>query len=427
MARDPKIEKEIFEKISEYFSKLNNDDMRPTSWKAPIGGGYYDDKEVIESLKCLLHGKLSTQETVRAFEDEFSTYMGLEYGVAVNSGTSANILAINALLETGDLKLGDEVAIPATTYISVASPIVQLGLVPVYIDVELDTLNMDMALLEKELASSEHKIKAVMIVHTLGIPADMKKLMTLAKQHDLKVIEDCCEAHGAEFEGKRVGSFGDISAWSFYVAHHMTTGDGGMVATNSEQYKDVLRELREFGRDYSYKGERYGYNSETLTDYDERYTFRRLGWNFRISDAPAAFGREQLKKLTEMNNTRVENAAYLTSLLQDHAEHFYLPPQPNDTMRPVLYTYPIVLKDGSISRKEMAQYLEENSVETRAIMCGSLPDQPALVGRGRIAGEIKNARHINDNSFFVGCHPLLKKEELEHIAKTIGSYLKKNA
>jgi len=425
MSRSKKKEEEIYKLVDEYFESVTNDDLRPPQWKVSIGGGYYDAKEAKAAIRCYLLGLLSTQKTVVEFEDAFASYMGLSHCAATNSGTSANVLALNTLIESGHLQPGDEVAIPATTFISVATPIIQLGLVPVYIDVNVDTLNMDPTELEKVLQGN-HKVKCVIIVHTLGYPAEMDRFVDIAKEHKLKIVEDCCEAHGASFKGKKVGSFGDIATWSFYVAHNMTTAEGGMVGTSSEEYATIIRDLREFGRDRTYTGERYGYTKGNLVDFDERYTFHLIGWNFRMADAPAAFGNEQLKKLDQTNAIRQKNAEYLIRGLAGLGSAFILPPLSNDVYTHVYYSFPLTIKEGSgLSRKGLTQYLESEGVETRAIMCGTLPDQPSLSkAPGRSGGALTNSRYVRDNSFFVGCHPLLDTVDLDYLIEKMTNYVK---
>jgi len=417
-------EKSIYKSITKYFNTVSVKDLRPNSWKVPIGGGYYGAEEVNEVVKCYLHGSLSVQTPVIEFENKFSNYIGTKYGVATNSGTSANILALNTLLETGQLKPGDEVALPATTFISVATPIIQLGLVPVYIDIEKHTLNIDIDELEEAILNPERNIKCVMVVHTLGNPADMSRIMQIANKSNVLVIEDCCEAHGAEWNGKKVGSFGIMSTWSFYVAHHMTTAEGGMALTNSDELNIILRELREFGRNKSYQGERYGMNTNHLQDFDERYTFHRIGWNFRMADAPASFGIKQLEKLDDMTKIRIDNAKYLTKQLSKFNDHIEVLLNDSDEFINSYYSFPIIIKNTNlIDRKDFTQYLESNSIETRAIMCGTLPDQPSLVNIGHNYSNLKNSRYIKNNSFFVGCHPCLEKDDLDHIVHTITNYL----
>jgi len=417
------LKEEIFQNIKEYFETISTDDIKPSKWKVPIGGGFYGHDEVNAVLECYLNGSLSIQKPVVEFEKNFAAYIGCNYGVATNSGTSANILALNTLIESGDLMPGDKVAIPATTFISVVTPILQLGLVPVYVDIKKD-LNMNMDELKKVLLF-EDGIKCVMIVHTLGFPADMSSLLKLSAEYNFKIVEDCCESHGAAIEEKKIGSYGDISTWSFYVAHHMTTAEGGMVLTNSEKYQIILSELREFGRLKTYEGERFGYTKDNLVDFDERYVFHRIGWNFRMADAPAAFGIEQLKKLDKMNETRKSNAKFLIDNLKKH-EDLILPDYSSNERTITYYSFPIILKeDSNINRKSFIQYLESSGVETRAIMCGTLPDQPSLKDSiGIITGDLKISRYIRDRAFFIGCHPMLKEEHLQHTVDTINKYLK---
>ena len=410
-------EEQIYKSIEEYFELTSIKDLKPSSWRVPIGGGFYGADEVNEVIKCYLHGSLSIQKSVTEFENAFSKYVGMGHGIATNSGTSANILALNALMDAGYLKAGDEVAVPATTFISVVTPIIQLGLVPVYIDVELDSLNISPNELEKAIDDKNRNIKCVIVVHTLGNPADMSRIMEITARQNVEVIEDCCEAHGAEWDGRKVGSYGIISTWSFYVAHNMTTAEGGMALTNSSVLNTIMTELREFGRNKGYKGERYGMSQGNLRDFDERYTFHRIGWNFRMADAPAAFGLQQLKKLDHMNKTRVKNATYLTHELAIFNEFIYTLSHGSSSNVNTYYSFPILIKDSAnISRKELVQYLESNGIETRAIMCGTLSDQPSLCNEvGIDYGDLKCSRYIKDNGFFIGCHPCLEHNDLEYV------------
>lgn len=413
-------EKEIYKKIDDYFKTVDPGVRRPSPWRVPIGGSVYDEHEVKAVLECYFRGWLSVQKKVQEFEKLFSDYIGVRHGVAVNSGTSANILALATFLETGDLKKGDEVIVPATTFVSVASPIIQLGLVPVYVDVDQETFNIDPQ--EFKNAIDPKKTKAVIVVHTLGCPADMDPIMETAQYHGLKVIEDCCEAHGAMYHGKKVGSFGDLATFSFYVAHHITTGEGGMVLTNSDEYYQILAELREFGRLKSYQGPRYGYSDEHLKDFDERYVFHRIGYNFRMADPPAAFGIEQFKKLDDFNKKRITYARwYIDEFKNNFLDFFGLPSLRDPDIVHIPYTFPILLKTGAgKSRSEVARYLESQGIETRAIFCGTLPDHPCFVeAPGRIQGELAVSRNIRDNAFFVGCHPGLSQDDLEYVAKTL--------
>jgi len=280
-------------------------------------------------------------------------------------------------------------------------------------------------------AIKKHKdIKCVMIVHTLGMPAEMLKLRQLTKKKNITIIEDCCEAHGATIQNKKIGSFGDISTWSFYVAHNMTTAEGGMVLMRSKKHYTICSELREFGRLKSYKGERYGFSTKNksngLKNFDERYVFHRIGWNFRMSDAPAAFGIQQLKKLDLMNSKRIQNAKFLIKNL-GKINHLELPKLNSKHIKNTFYSFPILLKKNSkINRKKLVQYLENSGIETRAIMCGTLPDQPSLTNAPGINfGKLKNSRYIRDNGFFIGCHPLLTIKSLKYVVNIFDKFFKK--
>ena len=414
-------EHSVYDAIRDYFDEISIEDIKPNSWKVPIGGGFYGAEEVNAAVECYLNGSLSIQEPVMEFEKNFSKYIGTKYGVATNSGTSANILALDALINKGKLIKGDYVVVPSTTFISVATPILQLGLIPLYVDVDRYTLNLDLNELEGAIKS--YKPKCIMVVHTLGNPLDMDRLMSIVDDTDIQVIEDCCEAHGAEWNGKRIGSFGDMSTWSFYVAHHITTAEGGMVLTNSDELEITLRELREFGRDKSYSGERYGITSGNLVNFDERYTFDKVGWNFRMADAPAAFGNQQLKKLDVMIDIRLRNAKRLIDGLSD-CDGIDTFPHNNDIVKNSFYSFPITCGDH-ISRNDMARFLESKGIETRSIMCGTLSDQPALCDEPKVEyGGLVNSRMIRDKSFFVGCHPLLGDEEIDYVIDNVKEYLR---
>ena len=419
------MEDELYSKLEEYFKATDPKERHPSAFRVPIGGSFYDEKEVKAVLECYLKGWLSTQKKVVEFEKIFSDYIGINHAVAVNSGTSANILALNALMEAGDLKREDEVIVPATTFITVASPVIQLGMVPVYVDVDANTLNIDPKEIEK--AINPGKTKAIMVVHTLGYPADMDEIMEIAAKYNLKVIEDCCEAHGAMFMGKKVGTFGDLATFSFYVAHNITTGEGGMVVTNSKVYYEIASELREFGRLKSYQGERFGYSDTNLKDYDERYVFHRIGYNFRMADTPAAFGIEQVKKLDILNEKRIQNAKFYIDNFDDKLKSFFQILSLDDSVIfKVFYAFPIVVKaGGGISRKKIVSYLESKGIETRALFCSSLPDQPCFKSTpGRTVGQLPVSRWLRDNAFFIGCHPGLNENDLKYVIETLKEVIK---
>lgn len=384
----------------------------------------YDSREAIRAIRTILGGWISQGPNVKQFENSFAEYTGRTTGIAVNSGSSANLLAIHALKEVYDLKDGDEVIVPAATFSTVAMPLIQAGLVPVYVDVKRDTFNMDPAKINNAISD---KSRGLMPVHTLGYPAEMPEMIETAKRHKLLIFEDCCEAHGSSIDGKKVGSFGEIASFSFFVAHNMTTGEGGMIVTDNEKLEEASRSLREFGR-ISQKGVADGryYSDDVLLEYDKRYVFDRIGYNLRMTDVTAAFGIEQLAKLDDMNEKRRINASFLIKTLKEEAGEFLEVPDEKPGYKHTYYTFPIVLKEKTpFSRREFAEHLEANNIETRPLFAGCLPDQPALRGApGRVVGDLTTSRYLRDNLVFIGIHPGLKKQHIEYVADVILNFIK---
>jgi len=341
---------------------------------------------------------------VKEFEKRFSQYIGTKYGVAVNSGTSANMIALNVLLETGELKKGDEVIVPAATFASVVSPIIHLGLIPVYVDVNSTYYNIDPEEVKKAISK---KTKAIIIVHSLGVAAEIDALLKISKKHNLKIIEDCCEAHGAKYKKKKVGSFGDLATFSFFVSHNMTTGEGGMVLTNNSKYDKIARSLREFGRYVGIKN-RFSYYDKYLKNYDKKYIFERVGHNVRMTDLVASLGIEQLKKLDKMNATRREIAEYIKG---------------EADLDPDRYNVYYGLMFISPDRLKITKHLEKYGIETRPFFAGCLPDQPAFRNSPkRIVGNLTTSRFARDHIFFIGCHPGITKQDQDYIIKVFEKY-----
>lgn len=374
-----------------------------------VGWASYGPEEVQRVLRVLLSGWISLGPECKAFEEAFARYVGVRHGIAVNSGSSANLLALTALVACGRLPAGSEVLIPSATFATVASPIIQAGLRPVFVDVDPLTYNISAAEVEKAIGPNT---KAVMVVHTLGLAADLDAILAVAKRHNLLVIEDCCEAHGTLYKGRKTGSFGMIATFSFYVAHNMTTGEGGMIVTNDPELDETLRSLREFGRQRKPSEVPFSYDDGILKEFDSRYVFSRLGYNVRMTDPVAAFGLEQLKKLNAFNAQRIETAAYYTKHLEPFNAWLQTPTVPSGLVH-TYYAYPLMVRsEAPFRRAELTRYLESRKVETRALFGGSLADQPAFRGLGlRVAGNLRVSRDIRDRCFFIGCHPRIGQAE----------------
>lgn len=413
----------IFNAIKEYFKGQNNDTFEAGQTKINVGFPCYDSNEVISALDSLLDLNISQGKKVKEFEKSYSEYVGMDYGVAVNSGSSANLLALTSLVMSGIVPKGSEVIVPAATFTTVISPIIQAGLKPVFVDVEMDTYNVSSKSIEAAITDATGLI---MVVHSLGNPANMGEIMAISEKHNIPVFEDCCEAHGAAIDGKRVGSFGIISAWSFFVAHNMTTGEGGMVNTNDPKLYYILRSIREFGRllDVDKSMERFGYTDEYLKDYDERYVFENIGYNVRMTDIAASLGIEQLKKLDDYNNTRARVAQDYTNGLAHHSEYLRMPYIPEGYFHS-FYGFTILVNDAApFTRKDIITYMESKNIETRAFMGGNLSIQPAYRELGiRIAGDLTNTNKLADDAFFIGCHPFLNDDAINYVIGIIDEFI----
>lgn len=417
-----KIIKEIEPLISEYYFKKKIMDEKE---KVYVSVGYpdFNEKETIAVLNAMLELNISQGQFVKKFESMFSNYIGVKFATAVNSGTSANFIAIAAFIQNNDLKPGDEVIVPAATFPTVVSPILQHGLLPVFVDVKLESYNIDPKEIQKAVSK---KTKLLMPVHSLGNPCEMKEITEIAEKHGLKILEDCCEAHGAKIGSKFVGSFGDLATISFFVAHNITTGEGGMVFSNSEKYDEILRSLREFGR-IKQSTKRFDYNDSHLGVYDKRYVFTRLGYNLRMTDIAASIGIEQLKKIEEITEKRLQNVIFYTKNLEEFSDYLVLPKISPGT-RHTFYSYPITVKENSsFTRNQIAVFLEENGIETRPFFAGCLPDQPGFLNQPkRVVGDLKISKNIKNNTFFVGCHQKLEKRETGYVVEKISEFIEKN-
>ena len=337
---------------------------------------------------------------VAKFEQEFAQFIGQDVGLAVNSGSSANLLLFDALIDMGKLRKGDEVLVPATTFATVVAPLYQLGLVPVYVDVEEEGLNIDP---NKITEAISEKSKVIFVVHTLGRPAAMKEIGEIAESNGLILLEDCCEAHGAAVGDAKVGSFSMASTFSFFVAHNMTTGEGGMAITSNEELAEVIRSLREFGRAF---GERWDFEDKYLEGYDRRYVFLRPGYNLRMLDIQAALGRVQLQRLPEMNGRRREIASI-------YGMEFF--GKPELVTGHVYYGYGMMHK----KRDAIVRQLDKCGIETRPIFCGAMHLQPGYRHLTHRVASSDVSERVLKMGFFLPCHSAMTDEQVEYVVDTV--------
>ncbi len=394
----------------------------PGKTRIPLNVPTYGSPEVIEALDSLMSTWVTMGKKVKAFEEMFAEYVGQKHAVMVNSGSSANLLALSAL----NLQPGDEVITPALTWATTVFPIAQVGATPVLVDVERETYNISPDAIERAITD---RTRAIMPVHMLGNPCNMDAIMGLAKlrcnghQHDLTVIEDCCEAPGAEYRGKKVGSFGGISTFSFFFSHHISTIEGGMVLAGSDVWNDQWRSMRAHGwiRDMSNREELAAANPDT----DPRFMFVYPGYNFRPTEIQGAFGIHQLPRLEGFIETRRANAAYFNWRLEKYSDYLMLPTEARNT-RHAHFAYPITVREGApFTKKELAGFLESRGLETRPIEAGNMAQQPAMSKIRFRAGPIPNAVYIHRNAFFFGNHTGLGDAEKEAIVGYFNEFMEK--
>jgi CDP-6-deoxy-D-xylo-4-hexulose-3-dehydrase len=299
------------------------------------------------------------------------------------------------------------------------NPIIQFGAVPVFVDVELGTYNIDVTQLE---AAISPKTKAIMLAHTLGNPYNLEVICAICKKYNLWLIEDCCDALGSTYDGKMVGTFGDIGTMSFYPAHHITMGEGGAVFTNNPELKLIAESFRDWGRDCycppgkdNTCGKRFCQCFGTLpAGYDHKYTYSHLGYNLKITDMQAACGLAQIDRAPGFIQARKDNFAYLTERLQSCSE-FLILPQATENSDPSWFGFPMTLKpEANIARVDLLTYLDQHKIGTRLLFAGNLTRQPYMQGRNyRVSGELTNTDRVMNDTFWIGVYPGLTREMLD--------------
>ncbi|MBX3451211.1 MAG: lipopolysaccharide biosynthesis protein RfbH [Planctomycetaceae bacterium] len=413
------------------FSKKNWQEKAfvPGETPVPVSGKVFDGDEVTSLVDSSLDFWLTAGRFTEQFERQFADWMGLRDCLVVNSGSSANLAAVAALtsprLKDRRLRPGDEVITVAAGFPTTVNPILQCGAVPVFLDVHIPTYNIDVTHLE---AARSERTRAVVIAHTLGNPFNLGAVADFCKRHGLWLIEDCCDAVGAEYDGKKVGQFGDLATVSFYPAHHMTMGEGGAVLTNSPVLKKLVESFRDWGRDCwcatgcdDTCGKRFRWQLGSLPEgYDHKYIYSHIGYNLKATDMQAAIGVRQLEKLPGFIDRRRENFAYLRSLLTDCSDLFDLP-EATPASIPSWFGFPLTLKaESGISRTDLMKHLTARKIGTRLLFGGNLLRQPAYDGVAhRVVGDLTNTERIMHHTFWVGVYPGLTHEMLDYVAETL--------
>lgn len=398
----------------------------------PPSGKVLDGAELDNMVQASLDGWLTTGRFNDAFEKRLAQYLGAQHVLTTNSGSSANLLAFMALTspKLGDraIQQGDEVITVAAGFPTTVNPILQFGAVPVFVDIDLATHNIDVSKIE---AAISPKTKAIMLAHSLGNPFDLGAVKVLCEQYDLWLVEDCCDALGATYNGQFVGTFGDIATLSFYPAHQITMGEGGAVFTNNAQLKSVAESFRDWGRDcYCAPGKDNTCNKRfcwQLGDlpkgYDHKYTYSHLGYNLKITDMQAACALAQMDKLDGFIKARKSNFEYLKTRLQSCAEFIHLP-EATVNSNPSWFGFVMTLKPSAqTNRVDIINYLDQHKIGTRLFFAGNLTKQPYMQGREyRVYGDLTNTENVMLNSFWIGVYPGISKEMLEFMAAKIEAF-----
>ena len=399
----------------------------------PVSGKVFDADEMQHLVDSSLDFWLTTGRFAEQFETQFAKVMGMKHALLCNSGSSANLLAVTALtssrLKKRALKEGDEVITVAAGFPTTVNPILQNRLVPVFVDVQLGTYDATMESIEAAIGP---KTKAIVMAHTLGNPFNLDGVMSIAKEHNLFVVEDTCDAVGATYNDKPVGSFGDISTTSFYPAHHITMGEGGCVLVKSAPMKKIVESLRDWGRDCwcppgndNTCGRRFDWQlGELPYGYDHKYVYSHIGYNLKLTDMQAAVGVAQLKKLPDFIAARRHNFKRLYAGLKKFEEVLILP-ETTPKSNPSWFGFAITIRPGApFSRLDLVQHIESRRIGTRLLFGGNLMRQPAYINMPhRVVGPLTNADIITDNTFWLGVYPGLTDEMVDFMIATVAEFI----
>lgn len=431
--KETQLRKDILELVERYADeKYSSAQYVAGESIIPPSGKVIGKEELANMVEASLDGWLTTGRFNALFEQKLADFLGVRHALSVNSGSSANLVAFSTLTspKLGDraIKKGDEVITVAAGFPTTVNPIVQFGAIPVFVDVDIETHNVNPGLIE---AAVSVKTKAIMMAHTLGNPFDLDRVKAICEKYNLWLIEDTCDALGATYNGKKVGTFGDIGTLSFYPAHHITMGEGGAVFMNSSELKVIAESFRDWGRDcYCATGKdntcgcRFTQQHGSLPfGYDHKYVYTHIGYNLKITDMQAACGLAQLDKLEGFIEKRRANYQYLHNRLQSLTDYISLA-KATPKSEPSWFGFPITLKEESgVQRVDLLRFLDENKIGTRLLFAGNLVRQPNFEGVDyRVIGNLTNTDKTMNDTFWIGLFPALGDEHFEYVAEKLEEF-----
>lgn len=434
------IRSELFQLLDEFYNQKKDEDFIPGKTKIHYAKALFNQNEVKAVLSTLLDGWLVIGRQTKKFEVLFAKFIGSKGCITTNSGSSALILAWACLKNhrlKNHLKNGDEVITTAMAHPATINCLLHNRLKPVLVDIDF-TYTIDPSLAEKAVS---RRVRGILPLHFLGNPCDMERLCKISESHNLFMVEDCCNTHGAEFKDRKVGTFGDMGTFSFYPAHHITMGEGGAVVYNNSIYGTILRSLRAWGsacsscpfvpckiaQDPNYECPmRFKTISDALKNYDRRYLFVDIAYNLKIIEMQAAFGIEQLKRTPRLIKKRKENWEYIVKSLEDYNDYL-ITPKPTPKSEPSWFAVGLTVRpDAPFTRYDLIKWLEKHKIETRLFFAGNIIDQPAYKNiQFKVVGNLKNTKLVRDNAFFIGCYQGITKEMVEYIVNVFDDFFKK--
>jgi len=425
----------IKELVTEYYRlHFLNTPFHPGLTEVHYAGRVFDEKELNNAIECILEFQLTEGKYTSRFVQKIKNFTGTSHVVPTNSGSSANLLAMSALtsplLRDRRINPGDEVITIATGFPTTLNPIIQNRLIPVFVDIEPGTYNIKIDQIERAISD---RTKAIFVAHTVGNPFDIDEILRIVEKHNLWLIEDCCDALGSEYNGVKVGNFGHCATYSFYPAHQITTGEGGMVVMNDEKLFRIVRSLRDWGRDCycpigvsNTCGHRFNGKYGLLPEgYDHKYVYSHIGYNMKMTDVQAAIGEIQMDKLPAFIAARKENFALWQDKFRMFEEYFILP-VPTLKSDPVWFSYPLsVRKHAGFSRTQLTRHLDDHKVETRNMFGGNLIRQPAYRDIDkRIVGDLSCTDNVMNNTFFLGTYPGMNKKKIDYTIGVVDDFLR---